>query len=128
VHLPKALARFNRHVTNPIQRLWAGVLPGFGIVEHAGRRSGRLYRTPMNVFRAPDGFVILLDYGPDTDWVRNLIAAGGGRLVYRRTHYVLTSPRIIPGAAGRELLPAPVRLLSKLARVDNVLHVIAMAS
>jgi hypothetical protein len=28
--------------------------PGFGILTHVGRKSGRLYRTPVNVFRAPD--------------------------------------------------------------------------
>jgi deazaflavin-dependent oxidoreductase (nitroreductase family) len=128
MHLPKALARFNRHVTNPIQRLWAGVLPGFGIIEHVGRRSGRGYRTPLNVFRAPGGFVVLLDYGPDTDWVRNLTAASGGRLVYRRKHYVLTAPRIVSGDAGRRLLPAPIRLVSRIARVDNVLRLDASAA
>ena len=50
MHLPRALARFNRHVTNPIQRRWAGVIPLHGIVEHTGRKSGRAYRTPVLVF------------------------------------------------------------------------------
>lgn len=29
MQLPQGLARFNRHVTNPIQRMWAGWLPPF---------------------------------------------------------------------------------------------------
>jgi hypothetical protein len=37
MQLPQWLARFNRHVTNPIQRLWAGWAPTFGILEHVGR-------------------------------------------------------------------------------------------
>jgi len=41
MEFPQGLARFNRHVTNPVQRLWAGWLPPFGIVEHVGRRSGK---------------------------------------------------------------------------------------
>jgi hypothetical protein len=48
VQLPQCLARFNRHVTNPIQRIWAGWAPGMGILEHAGRNSGKQYRTPSS--------------------------------------------------------------------------------
>jgi hypothetical protein len=52
MQLPQGLARFNRHVTNPIQRMWAGWLPPFAILEHVGRRSGTPYRTPVNAFNA----------------------------------------------------------------------------
>ena len=52
MQLPQRLARFNRHVTNPIQRMWAGWAPSFGILEHVGRRSGKAYRTPLTVFNA----------------------------------------------------------------------------
>ena len=41
MQLPQWLARFNRHVTNPVQRLWAGFAPGMGILEHVGRKSGK---------------------------------------------------------------------------------------
>lgn len=44
MQLPQWLARFNRHVTNPIQRMWAGWAPAFGILEHVGRKSGKPYR------------------------------------------------------------------------------------
>ena len=50
MQLPQWLARFNRHVTNPIQRIWAGWAPTMGILEHVGRRSGNAYRTPLTVF------------------------------------------------------------------------------
>jgi len=53
--LPQWLARFNRYFTNPIQRMWAGWVPGMGIIEHVGRRSGKQYRTPVNVFTTEDG-------------------------------------------------------------------------
>ena len=45
MQLPQWLARFNRHVTNPIQRLWAGWAPTMGILHHVGRRSGKSYRS-----------------------------------------------------------------------------------
>jgi deazaflavin-dependent oxidoreductase (nitroreductase family) len=96
MRLPDQLARFNRHVTNPIQRMWAGKLPGFGIIEHVGRRSGKVYRTPVNTYRIPDGFAVFLVYGPDRDWVRNLNAAGRGRLVHRGRTYDVTDPTVRP--------------------------------
>lgn len=47
------LARFNIVVTNRITSLFAGWLPGFGILTHVGRKSGKVYQTPVNVFRHP---------------------------------------------------------------------------
>lgn len=71
IQLPERSARFNRHVTNPVQRLWAGWAPTLGIIEHVGRRSGKSYRTPVTVFSAEvdgqPGIAILLTYGPDRD-------------------------------------------------------------
>jgi deazaflavin-dependent oxidoreductase (nitroreductase family) len=83
VQLPQWLARFNRHVTNPIQRIWAGWAPGMGILEHAGRKSGKQYRTPLNVFPTEDGVVIVLTYGPDRDWLKNISAAGRAQMKSR---------------------------------------------
>lgn len=96
MQLPQWLARFNRHVTNPIQRLWAGWAPTMGILEHAGRRSGKRYRTPLTVFTTDDGVAILLTYGPDRDWLKNLTAAGEGRIRrYGKTLRVY-DPRVMP--------------------------------
>jgi hypothetical protein len=41
MQLPQGLARFNRHVTNPIQRLWAGWAPSFAIIDHADESPAR---------------------------------------------------------------------------------------
>jgi hypothetical protein len=57
------VAAFNRTILNRITSRFANRLPGFGIVTHVGRKSGRLYRTPVNVFREPDRFLIALTYG-----------------------------------------------------------------
>jgi hypothetical protein len=47
-------------VTNRITSGFAARLPGFGILTHAGRKSGKFYRTPVNVFRATEVFLIAL--------------------------------------------------------------------
>ena len=95
MQLPQRLARFNRHVTNPIQRMWAGWAPGFGILEHTGRKSGKTYRTPLNVFSTDDGVAILLSYGPDRDWLKNITVAGGGTLTRRGQTFRVTDPRVV---------------------------------
>ena len=95
MQLPQWLARFNRHVTNPIQRLWAGWAPTFGILEHVGRKSGKPYRTPLNVFSTDDGVAILLTYGPNRDWLKNITAARGGRLKRYGKTIELTDPRVM---------------------------------
>src|SRR5215831_10545280 len=56
------LAKINIAFTNRITSLFAGWLPGFGILTHVGRKSEKTYRTPVNVFRAPNGFIIALTY------------------------------------------------------------------
>jgi deazaflavin-dependent oxidoreductase (nitroreductase family) len=99
MQLPQGLARFNRHVTNPIQRMWAGWAPSFGIVEHVGRRSGKPYRTPVTVFNADvdgkPGVAILLTYGPDRDWLKNLAAAGGGRMRRHGKTFGIADPQVV---------------------------------
>jgi len=121
MHLPRALARFNRYVTNPIQRRWAGVIPLHGIVEHTGRKSGRAYRTPVLVFGRPGGFTMTIGYGLRSDWVRNLTAAGGGGLTHRRRRYTLSGPRVLTGAEALAALPAGFRVFARLVGIEGVL-------
>lgn len=98
MQLPQWLARFNRHVTNPIQRLWAGWIPTMGILEHVGRKSGKQFRTPLTVFSTDDGVAILLTYGPNRDWLKNITAAGGGRMRRYGKTFELVDPRVMSKA------------------------------
>jgi uncharacterized membrane protein required for colicin V production len=70
------LAKINIAFTNRITGLFAGWLPGFGILTHVGRKSGKVYRTPINVFRASNGFIIALTYSSQSEWAKNVLAAG----------------------------------------------------
>lgn len=106
--LPDWLARFNRSTTNRLTRSFAGRLPGFAIVVHTGRRSGRRYRTPVNIFRSGDDYVIALTYTRERDWVRNVIAAGGCEVETEGTTLHLQDPHIVTDAR-RSLVPGPVR-------------------
>jgi deazaflavin-dependent oxidoreductase (nitroreductase family) len=70
-------------------------MPGFGVVVHRGRRSGREYQTPVNVFPRSDGVRIALTYGADSDWVKNVLAAGGCQLRTRGRYLRLSDPHLV---------------------------------
>jgi deazaflavin-dependent oxidoreductase (nitroreductase family) len=116
--LPKRLARFNRHVANPLVGLVAGRLPWFGIVIHVGRRSGRCRRSPVNLFRTDGRWVIALTYGADAQWVRNVLAAGRCEVQTRGRRVRLTAPEVVRDPE-RRLVPAPVRPFLRALRVTH---------
>src|SRR5690349_15459491 len=93
--LPRALARFNRRITNPLVRRFAGRLPPLGLVLHRGRRSGREYRTPVMAFPTGDRVTFALTHGPEVDWVRNVLEAGGCHLVYGGRTLSLREPHLV---------------------------------
>ena len=74
-------ATFNRRVVNRAVRPLSGRFAMWSLIEHRGRRSGKQYRTPVTMFRTTDGVAIMLAYGEDRDWVRNVMDAGGGRVI-----------------------------------------------
>ncbi len=107
---PRALARINRVFTNRLLSPLAARLPGLGILVHTGRKSGRQYRTPVLILRRDGGYVVALTYGPDSDWVRNVLASGGCTLETRGRHTTLVSPRLVHDEQRRSM-PAPERLI-----------------
>jgi deazaflavin-dependent oxidoreductase (nitroreductase family) len=120
--MPRRVARFNRVATNRAARPLAGRVPGFGLVRHRGRRSGRTYRTPVFIFAAPpDGYVVALVYGPDTDWVRNVQDAGGCDVRVRGRWIGLTEPRIAHDETRRDV-PRMLRPALRALGVADFLH------
>jgi deazaflavin-dependent oxidoreductase (nitroreductase family) len=116
--LPRRLARFNRVVTNRVLGPLARYAPGFAVVTHVGRRSGRTYRTPVNLFRRGDDYVIALMYGADSQWVRNVLAAGGADVETRGRRLHLVGPDVVRDPA-RSLVPKPMRVPIGLADVEE---------
>jgi deazaflavin-dependent oxidoreductase (nitroreductase family) len=119
---PRWVAAFNLAVTNRILGPLAKWLPGFGVVTHIGRKSGRRFRTPVNVFRAPGGFMIALTYGPNSQWVQNVLAAGEAELETRRAKYHLTSPTVVHDPT-RQRFPLIVRVALRILGADHFLQV-----
>jgi deazaflavin-dependent oxidoreductase (nitroreductase family) len=118
--IPKAVATFNKRVTNHLTGPFASHLPGFGVITHMGRRSGRTYRTPVNVFRRSDEYVVALTYGAGAEWVRNVESAGTCELRTRGHTVQLVEPRRFTDPS-REAVPAAVRAVLGVLDVDEFL-------
>ena len=119
-----ALRRFNRAVTNRLQRSSAGTAGAYAsVIRHRGRVSGRAYETPIVPFPTDDGFLVSLPYGPDTDWTRNVLAHGSAVLVTDGRTYTVDRPEVIATASVADQFPAGERRTHRLFRVDRCLRV-----
>jgi hypothetical protein len=65
--------------------------------------------------------VIALTYGTGSDWVRNVLAAGGCELITRGRRERLTSPEIRHDER-QALVPSLVRPVLRLLRVTDFLY------
>src|SRR5437016_4889412 len=118
------LAKINIAFTNQITGLFAGWLPGFGILTHVGRKSGKVYRTPINVFRASNGFIIAITYSSQSEWVKNVLAAGGCELKTRGKKYQLSAPNVVHDPTRRRF-PIPVRVVLGIVGADEYMELAA---
>jgi deazaflavin-dependent oxidoreductase (nitroreductase family) len=99
--LPRWLAKLNKRTFNRLE-LRRGVRP---VLTHVGRSSGKTYHTPLDAHRIDGGFIFIPNYGPGSDWVRNILASGIAHLTIRDEEYDLVSPRLIPKEEALRLLP-----------------------
>jgi deazaflavin-dependent oxidoreductase (nitroreductase family) len=121
----RRLARFNKRVTNPVQGLYAWLLPPWAVILHRGRRSGRRYRTPLLAFRREGTLVIALLYGRESDWLRNL-RAGGGHVIRAGRTFAVRPPEVVETSAAGPLLERlsrPERAYCRLAQQLALLEV-----
>jgi deazaflavin-dependent oxidoreductase (nitroreductase family) len=118
--IPKTVARLNRVGLNRVTQHIAPWAPGFGLVVHQGRRSGRSYKTPVNVFPTPTGVRIALTYGADSQWVKNVLAAQGCTLRTRGRELTLSEPRVVHDPERGGTRPFERRILGILG-VDDFL-------
>lgn len=116
--IPRAVRRWNKAVLNRVTKRVAPWAPGFGVIVHRGRRSGRCYLTPVNVFAATDGYLIALTYGADTDWVKNVLAAGECELQTRGRTIRLAEPRVFRDENRRGIRPVERQILRILGVAD----------
>ena len=113
MRVPRAVARFNRRVTNPLALRLGGWAPTVGTLEHVGRKSGKRYWTPLNILDTDDGYVVLIGYGPESHWVKNVLA-GGPATVHKHGKSVPVGNARIMSKDEAEPLVTSLRFLYRL--------------
>ena len=119
--LPRSMANFNRYFANPVFLRVTGHLPGFAIMRHVGRKSGRVYHIPVIAVRHDGEYIIALTYGAESDWVQNVLAAGSCELLSRGRWMHLSDPHIETDQSKR-WAPLPIRLLLSLVRAPQYMR------
>ena len=106
----KRLRIFVKRFVNPLLRNAARSSRGpFALLRHVGRSSGKTYEIPIMVWRLEDGFMIVLTYGRNVDWLRNLQAAGQGSLRWHKQEFILQKPEFIDEQSADKALPPLIK-------------------
>jgi hypothetical protein len=98
-------------VVNPalIHRgLAGGERSEIAMLEHVGRRSGVERLTPVHPDATATGFRIIVPLGAQSEWARNVLAAGHCRMHLHDQVYELDEPALVEADRATDL-PWPVR-------------------
>jgi len=95
----------------------------YGVIHHRGRRSGRMYTTPVVVRPTANGFVIPLAFGERADWFQNVRAAGGCEIRWNGTTYSVVDPVVIDWPAARPAFSPLERIAAPLVGIERYLRV-----
>lgn len=119
-----AVRIFNKHVLNPVMLNLAGRKHWYAsMIRHTGRRSAKVYTTPIVADRVPDGFILPLPYGTDVDWLRNLVASGGAALTVDGETFDVVAPMVIDAPTALPQLSPRHRRAFRLFHIDNFVKV-----
>jgi deazaflavin-dependent oxidoreductase (nitroreductase family) len=109
---------------NPIVLLIAGRrwMPVVGILRHRGRRSGRMYATPIGMRRLGDGFVIPRTFSANAAWYLNITAAGSATVKYLGRTYQLVDPQVVDYPTAKPAFPRYELLQFRLIGINEYLR------
>ncbi|NUP31558.1 MAG: nitroreductase family deazaflavin-dependent oxidoreductase [Streptomycetaceae bacterium] len=74
-------------------------------LKHVERRTGRTHHTPVRAYRSGDLVVIGVNFGRESDWSRNILAAQGCRMRLGGKLLELARPELVPVARGTRHMP-----------------------
>lgn len=118
-----AVRRVNRSVTNPrVMRTAGSAQTQTSVIAHVGRKSGRVYETPVDIISTTTGLLIALPYGTRVDWLRNVVAAGSATVVTRGDRVDVERPTIVATADVAALIPRRTLRTLRLLGVNQCLH------
>jgi deazaflavin-dependent oxidoreductase (nitroreductase family) len=113
---PPAFERFQIKYINPMLRPLSKRLPGFAVIKHRGRTSGKGYETIVTAYRKGSVLAIGLAHGK-TNWVKNVLAAGDADIHVGRKELHLVNPRVLPAGTVDHTLPRMAQIVAKRSGV-----------
>lgn len=127
--LHRALTGVHNRYINKVAGRLAGHRGSLADLEHVGRTSGMVRHTPLRAFRTGDTVVIGLNFGRESDWLKNVAAAGGGRMRLGGEILELGAPRVVPIQEGAQGMPYWFGLgLRYLVRTTDCVQLPVLAS
>lgn len=121
---PRAALRKLTQLTRPLALRSAGkVGSNTSVVRHTGRRSGRIYGTPVVAAEHGDTFLVALPYGERTDWLNNVLASGKADIVTKGETYSVDRPEVVPMAEATGYFRPKEQRLHRRFNVEFALRV-----
>lgn len=101
---------------NPMIRPLLKWFPGFAVIKHRGRTSGREYDTIVTAYRRGSVMAIGLAHGK-TNWVKNVLAAGQADIHVARKDLHLVNTRVLPAGTVDSTLARMAQIVAKRSGV-----------
>lgn len=116
----RLLARY----INPLTLVIAGRrwMPIVGVLRHRGRRTGRVFLTPLGMRPMGESFVFPLTFGDDAAWYKNISASGWCTVVYRGREVNLVAPEVVDYSVAAPGFPRYERLQFRLLGINRYLR------
>lgn len=106
--IPNKVRYINKRFTNRLMMKIAGKKHSpIVLIEHIGRKSGKVHQLPIMASPFQDGFIFALTYGPCVDWYKNIIVSHTAKLTYKGVSYELFDPVVIPAREGQNAFGFP---------------------
>lgn len=98
--------------------------PLWAVVRHRGRKSDTAYTTPVAIIptRTEARFLIGLPWGSSTNWVQNVVAAGGATVTWKGRDVTTTNPRLVDRKVAVAEVKPPFRRLVGSSRFPAFLQ------
>jgi deazaflavin-dependent oxidoreductase (nitroreductase family) len=113
---PPWIERLQIKYFNPLLRPLSKRMPGFAVIKHRGRTSGKDYETIVTAYRKDGVVAVLLAHGK-TNWVKNVLAAGAADIHVGRKNIHLVNPRVLPAGTVDASLPRIAQIGAKRSGV-----------
>ena len=121
---PQEVLRWLAKVTAPLARPLAGRrwLPIWAVVHHVGRKSSRAYSIPVAIAVTDSHMYIPVPFGAGTQWVQNVLAAGGCTVRWKGRDVVTTAPEMVGQAEASPAFFPPARPVIRVAGLESFLR------